>query len=118
MQQLEIQYFWPLIEQTTLDLDFTPSEQWIAEWRKRQLANSVVTSGQYLVSNGGLGIGGTGAITWSQPVTPSLVIRPTEKHVGKWQITEHMFVYRPTKPNAVIRFMAKFLLGFKWIDET
>ena len=116
MQQLEIQYFWPLIEQTTLDLDFTPSEQWTAELRKRELANSVVAGGQYLISNGGVGIGAI--TTWSQPVSPSFVIKPTEKHVGKWQITEHMFVYRPIKPNAVIRFMAKFLLGFKWIDET
>jgi len=39
------------------------------------------------------------------------------KNVGKWEITDSMFVYRPTKPNAVIRFMAKYLLGFKWHDE-
>lgn len=113
MKQLEIDFFWPLTEQVSLDLDFTPSEEWLAEWRKRQF-NVASTSGQYLISNGGIG---TGAITWSQPVTPSLTIKPTEKHVGKWQITEHMFVYRPTKPNVIIRFMAKFLLGFKWIDE-
>lgn len=114
MQQIEIEFFWPLIDQTVLDLDFTPSEQWIAEWRNKQWANSTVTNGQYLVSNGGVGVG---SITWAQPVTPSLVIKPTEKNVGKWEITEHMFVYRPTKPNAVIRFMAKHLLGFKWHDE-
>ena len=114
-EQLEFKFFWPLTEQITLDLDFTPSEQWMAEWRKRQLADSIVTNGQYLISNGGVGIGAIK--TWSEPVTPSLVIKPTEKHVGKWQITEHMFVYRPTKPNVIIRFMAKFLLGFKWIDE-
>lgn len=115
MTQTEIIFFWPLTEQIELDLDFTPSEEWIAEWRKRQFADSIfTTNGQYLISNGGVGIG---AITWSEPVTPSLVIKPTEKHVGKWEITEHMFVYRPTKPNAVIRFMAKLLLGFKWHDE-
>lgn len=114
MKQIEIEYFWPLTDQTVLDLDFTPSEQWITEWRNKQWANSTVTGGQYLVTDGGVG---TGAITWSQSVTPSLVIKPTEKYVGKWEITEHMFVYRPTKPNAVIRFMAKLLLGFKWHDE-
>jgi hypothetical protein len=112
MQQLEISFFWPLTEQISLDLDFTPSEEWIADWRKKQWTGAV--SGNVLIANGGTGIG---AVTWSQPVTPSLVIKPTEKHVGKWQITEHMFVYRPTKPNVIIRFMAKFLLGFKWIDE-
>lgn len=111
MKQIEIEFFWPLTDQTTLDLDFTPSEQWIAEWRKRQLTNSTVTNGQYIISNGGTVGAGIGA------VTSSFVIRPTEKHVGKWEITEHMFVYRPTKPNAVIRFMAKHLLGFRWHDE-
>jgi hypothetical protein len=110
MQQLEIEFFWPLTEQNTLDLDFTPSEEWIAEWRKKQW--SPVTTGSYLISNGG-----TGTITssWSQPTT-EFVIRPNEKSVGKWEITNNMFVYRPTKPNALIRFMAKILLGFKWHD--
>jgi hypothetical protein len=48
----------------------------------------------------------------------SFVIRPPSvKNVGKWEITDSMFVYRPTKPNAVVRFFAKLLLGFKWHDE-
>jgi len=42
---------------------------------------------------------------------------PSVKNVGKWEITDSMFVYRPTKPNAVVRFFAKLLLGFKWHDE-
>jgi len=110
MQQLEIEFFWPLTQQTELDLDFTPSEQWIAEWRKRQW-NTTATSGSFVV-------GGTGAITagsWYQPT--AFVVKPSTKNVGKWEISEAMFVYRPTKPNAVIRFMAKHLLGFKWHDE-
>ena len=113
MQQIEIPFFYPLTEQTSLDLDFTPSEQWIAEWQKRQW--SPVTSGNYLISNGGVGIG-TIAASWSQPTT-EFVIRPSEKNVGKWEITSGMFVYRPTKPNTVVRFFAKLLLGFKWHDE-
>ena len=108
MQQLEIQYFWPLTDQTTLDLDFTPSEQWITEWRNKQWGP--VTSGSYLISNGGVGT------SWSQPTT-EFVIRPSEKYVGKWEITDHVFVYRPTKPNAVVRFFTKLLLGFKWHDK-
>jgi hypothetical protein len=108
MQQTEIKFFYPLTEQTSLDLDFTQTEQWIAEWRNKQW--SPVTSGSYLISNGGT------ITSWSQPTT-EFVIRPSEKNVGKWEITDHMFVYRPTKPNAVVRFMAKLLLGFKWHDE-
>ena len=114
MQQLEIQFFYPLTEQTTLDLDFTPCEQWIAEWRKNQSANSTVGWTPLLISNGGVGIGG---IT-SSPVMSSFVLRPdAKKQIGKWEITDSMFVYRPTKPNAVVRFFAKLLLGFKWHDE-
>jgi hypothetical protein len=111
MQQLEISFFYPLTEQTLLDLDFTSTEEWIAEWRKRQWnTNTLATSGSVL-------IGGAGITSWSQPVTSSFVVKPSTKNVGKWEISESMFVYRPTKPNAVIRFMAKHLLGFKWHDE-
>ena len=114
MQQLEIQFFYPLSEQTTLDLDFTPSEQWIAEWRNKQSANSTAYYTPLLISNGGVGIGGITA----SPVMSSFVLRPdAKKQVGKWEITDSMFVYRPTKPNAVVRFFAKLLLGFKWHDE-
>jgi hypothetical protein len=109
MQQLEISFFYPLTEQILLDLDFTSTEEWIAEWRKRQL-NTTAYSGTFLID-------GTGSISWSQPVTNSFVIRPTEKSVGSWEITTGTFIYKPTKPNAVIRFMAKHLLGFKWHDE-
>lgn len=108
MSQIEIPFFYPLTEQISLDLDFTQTEQWIAEWRNKQW--SPVTSGSYLISNGGT------ITSWSHP-TSEFVIRPSEKNVGKWEITNHMFVYRPTKPNAVVRFMAKLLLGFKWHDE-
>ena len=111
MHQVEIHYFWPLTEQRSLDLDFTPSETWILEWRKRQWNTSAITSGSLLTVNSG------GTTTWLQPVTNSFVIKPSTKNVGKWEISDSMFVYRPTKPNALIRFMAKYFLGFKWHDE-
>ena len=111
MEQIEIQFFYPLTEQLLLGLDFTPSEQWIAEWRKKQWnTNTLATSGSVL-------IGGTGITTWAQAPMSSFVVKPSIKNVGKWEITESMFVYRPIKPNAVIRFMARHLLGFKWHDE-
>jgi hypothetical protein len=116
MQQLEISFFYPLTEQISLDLDFTPSEEWIADWRKRQWnTNTLANSGSFLIATDC-----TGITSWSQPVTNSFnsfVIRPTEKSVGSWEITTGTFIYKPTKPNAVIRFMAKHLLGFKWHDE-
>ena len=114
MSQLEIEYFWPLTEQIKLDLDYTPSEQWIADWRKVQ--SGYISSG--LSINGSVLSSSLGTVSWTQPSsTTSFVIKPNEVNVGKWEITSGMFVYRPTKPNAVIRFMAKILLGFKWHDE-
>jgi len=109
MQQLEISFFYPLTEQISLDLDFTSTEEWIAEWRKRQWN----TTGTLLT----VGSGGTGITSWVQPVTSSFVVKPSTNNVGKWEISDSVFVYRPTKPNAVIRFMTKHLLGFKWHDE-
>ena len=41
MQQLEIQYFFPLTEQIPLDLDFTPCEEYVKEQQRLQLANSM-----------------------------------------------------------------------------
>jgi hypothetical protein len=113
MQQLEISFFYPLTEQILLDLDFTSAEKWIAECQKKEKIINYTYDGSLLT----VGYGGTGSISWSQPVTNSFVIRPTEKSVGSWEITTGTFVHRPTKPNAVIRFMAKHLLGFKWHDE-
>ena len=110
-QQLEIEFFYPLTEQIPLELDFTPSEQWVAEFRKKQWNhNTVAFSGEYLTSS-------AGSIAWSLPPIPSFVVKQDANNIGKWEITNGMFVYRPTKPNAVIRFMAKHLLGFKWHDE-
>jgi len=109
MKQLEFEFFWPLTEQQTLDLDFTPSEQWNAEWRNKQW--SPVNSGSFYIRDGGTGL------SLSTSAISSFVVRPSEKNVGKWEITDSMFVYIPTKPNAVIRFFAKLLLGFKWHDE-
>ena len=114
MKQIEIEFFWPLTEQISLDLDYTPSEEWIAECQKKQWQPTIGSSGSYLIGNGGT----VGAVSWSQPPTTEFVIKPSEKYVGKWEITKGMFVYRPTKPNAVVRFFAKLLLGFKWHDES
>ena len=113
MHQLEISFFYPLTEQIPLDLDFTLTEEWIAEWRKKQTIIDYPYAGSLLT----VGYGGTGITSWSQPVTSSFVVKPSTNNVGKWEISDSVFVYRPTKPNAVIRFMAKHLLGFKWHDE-
>ena len=109
MQQLEIDYFYPLTDQIPLGLDYKPCLDYEEYKRKESLyvGNRIDK----------WSIGNTGTVTWAQPSFDSFVIKPNQKNIGKWEISESMFVYRPTKPNAINRFFAKLLLGFKWHDE-
>lgn len=111
MQQLDIKFFWPLTEQIPLNLDFAPCEEYELEKKRKSVQDSITSTGNYLIGNGG---------TWTtttalQPT--SFVIKPDEKNVGKWEVSDRVFFYRPKKPNYIIRKSAKILLGWKWIDE-
>ena len=113
MQQLEIQYFFPLTEQIALDLDFTPCEEYIKEQRRLALAHSMqgsVTS--MMIANGFA----TGAVT-SNCISYSLQFRPTEKSVGHWNVAENVQVHQENKPRWVVRKMSELLLGWKWKDK-
>jgi hypothetical protein len=100
MQQLCIEYFYPLTEQITLDLDFTPSIKFVEE-RRVQYNNSVI-SGSYLVS------GGNSAVTWAtvnlSDIEPSFTI---DVDVAPITITSK------EKPNFLKRYIYK-ILGMKW----
>ena len=101
MQQLEIQYFFPLTEQINLDLDFTLTEKYILDKRAEQLKNSV-TSGILL------SIGNGGTITSSNPwINPSFTI-----NVDQTPIT----IVSKKKPNIIKKFIYKSL-GMKWKSE-
>ena len=118
MEQLEIQFYWPLTEQVNLNLDYTPCEEYEKEKRRKQRENSIsygVGVGSVLM-NTGTTVAWT-SVNTSKIQTNSFVFKPEVNNAGKWEITDNMFVYRPSKPNAVIRFFAKKLLGFKWHDE-
>lgn len=105
MQQLEIEYFFPLTEQIPLELDFTLTEKYILDKRAEQLQNSTVISGSYLISNGGTGS------TWTTMSTnlgsPSFTI-----NVDAMPIT----IKSKTKPNFFRRYIYK-ILGMKWKVE-
>ena len=101
MQQLEIQYFFPLTEQIRLDLDYTPSEQWIAEsqkrlpqWRDERLPQSVLTTGTWTTISNNLG-------------NPSFTI-----NIDAMPIT----IQSKKKPNIFRRYIYK-ILGMKWKAE-
>jgi hypothetical protein len=100
MQQLCIEYFYPLTEQIPLDLDFTPSIKFVEE-RRVQYNNSVI-SGSYLVS------GGTSAVTWAT-VNPSDIEPSFTIDVDQTPIT----ITSKVKPNFFRRYIYK-ILGMKW----
>ena len=105
MQQLEIQYFFPLTEQIPLDLDFTPSKEYEEAKRAEMLSNSVT----YITSGDGLGIGSS--------YTTAFVIRPNVESAGSIEVTPDFHVYVKTKPNWLARFSMKKVFGWNWKDK-
>lgn len=96
MQQLEIQYFFPLTEQIPLDLDFSPSVAYEEQKRKEMWANSVTLT---------VGNGDTGSYTFTaSKIEPNFTI-----DIDQTPIT----VVSKKKPNFVKRWIYK-TLGMKW----
>jgi hypothetical protein len=103
MQQLNIEYFFPLTEQIPLDLDFTLTEKYILDKRSEQLQNSVISGMLLSVGNGGT--------TWttisSNLGNPSFTI-----NVDAMPIT----IVSKKKPNFIMKFIYKSM-GMKWKAE-
>jgi hypothetical protein len=97
MQQLEIQYFFPLTEQIPLDLDFTESE-------KPKLWTTLPVS-----------IGGTGLTTWAVPQT--IQFMPSNDSVGYWKVGEGLQMHNKKKPNWLHQQMTKIFFGWKWENK-
>ena len=85
MQQLEIQYFFPLTEQIPLNLDYT-------ECDKPKLWTTMPT------------IGGTNMVLMS---TGSNVTWST--HLNGWDIGTKQ------EPSKLRKFLMKYLVGWKWV---
>ena len=86
MQQLSIDYFWPLTEQIPLDLDYT-------DCAKPQLTMPSVNSGQFVIANSG---------TWTTIVASNLSLD-----------VDTTVIRTKTKPPLIRRWLYK-LLGLKW----
>jgi hypothetical protein len=93
MQQLEIQYFYPLTEQIPLDLDFRPSLNYEHEKLQQRISSSVLIAG------------GTGT-TWAtvSTIEPSFCI-----DIDQTPLT----VVSKTKPNIFRKYLYK-IMGVKW----
>lgn len=87
MQQLEIQYFFPLTEQVPLDLDYTNCD------------TRVFTSLPI--------VGGTGLVLMSNGVSPTW-----SQRFGDWEIPNET-----KQPNKLQKFLMKYFLGWKWMGK-
>ena len=107
MYQQEIEFFWPLTEQTTLDLDFTPCQEYLEQKRKAAMQDNLCASI--------LGTSITGAFT-TTPVTLSSLaeFRPNPQSVGHWEVSPDLRYYVTREPNWIVKKMTKLLLGWKW----
>jgi len=104
MQQLEIQFFWPLTEQIPLDLDYTNCE-------KQKIWGPINSTSALMIGNGG-------TITSSNyALSSSFELRNNADSVGAWQLYDGFNVHRPKKPKYFVRFFTKLLLGWEWKDK-
>ena len=94
MQQLEIEYFWPLTQQLDLSLDYEPSRMYAKELNRQRSSLTVI----------GCGNGGTSFTISACKVEPSFTI-----DVDQSPIT----IVSKNKPNFVKRYIYK-VLGLKW----
>jgi hypothetical protein len=98
MQQLEIQYFFPLTEQIALDLDFKPCYDYAEEQRKK-LAYTGYTLNSWAAN---------GTTAWAT-VSNNLGAPSFTIDVDQTPIT----IVSKNKPNFVKKFIYK-TLGMKW----
>jgi len=92
MQQLDIQFFWPLTEQIPLDLDYTDCD-------KPKMWTTTISDGALsLLANGVLMSTGSN-ITWST-------------RLGDWEIPNEK-----KQPSKLQQFMMKYFLGWKWMGK-
>jgi len=103
MQQLEIQYFFPLTEQIPLDLDYTPSNKYDEKKLQERIAGSVLIAGgtgSVLIAGGT----GTAWATISNNIEPSFCI-----DIDQTPLT----VVSKNKPSIFRRYIYK-IMGVKW----
>jgi hypothetical protein len=110
MQQLEIEYFFPLTEQIPLGLDYEPSRLYAKELnRQRSMGYYQGSDGQVLMS------GGTGFTTWAQPNT--IAFKPEDDSVGYWELGTGFHFYNKKKPNWLHQKVVALLMGLKWKNK-
>ena len=101
MQQLQIEYFFPLTEQIPLDLDYTKTIEYETEKRKKLLVNSITISTVSSVGNFAPLTLTTNAIDWNNST-----------RLGNWEIENSK-----KKPGFLQKIMMKNIFGMKWMGK-
>jgi hypothetical protein len=101
MQQLQIEYFFPLTEQIALDLDYTKTHEYEAEKRKKLLVNSITISTVSAVGNFAPLTLTTNAIDWNNST-----------RLGDWEIENSK-----KKPGFLQKILMKNIFGMKWMGK-
>jgi hypothetical protein len=101
MQQLQIEYFFPLTEQIALDLDYTKTIDYENEKRKKLLVNSITLSTVSSVGSFAPLTLTTNAIDWNNST-----------RLGNWEIENSK-----KKPGFLQKIMMKNIFGMKWMGK-
>lgn len=88
MQQIEIEFFWPLTEQVPLDLDYANCE------KPKLYSDSTITSGSYIMSTGA-----------SSSYTTQII--------GNFQIDADKTTFKTSKKPNIIRKALFNIMGIK-----
>ena len=109
MQQLKIEYFFPLTEQIPLELDYKPCDDYAKELQEERWRKSIAltaANGSILISNGY-----TGATAWTT-ISNNLGNPSFTINVDAMPIT----IISKKKPNFIMKFIYKSM-GMKWKAE-
>ena len=104
MEQIEIQFFWPLTEQIPLDLDFTESDECSRERFRKEIVSVLNHTGEYAVTK--------------SPISTTFQFSATSKCAGYWLVNGRDFqISREKRPSWLHRKLNKLLIGWEWLDK-
>ena len=100
MQQLSLELFFPLTEQSSLDLDFKPCQEYADAKRKNQVCytGGFISAPSATISN----------------ITTSISLMPDNNSIGYWQVGEGLRMHNSKEPNWLHKQMSKIFFGWKW----
>ena len=112
-KQLEIQYFFSLTEQTALNLDFKPCEEYENERIRKTANTSTLLIGNDYLTSGiermRFGMDSTGIST--------IAFHPSNDSAGYWKVGEGLQMHNKHKPSWLHQQMTKLFFGWKWMNN-